>query len=261
MSASTQNQAFAALLFFFREVLKQPLEDVDALRAKKGKKLPVVMSPREVQQVIQHMHGTTQLMVQLLYGCGLRLNECTRLRIKDLDFDQGLIVIREGKGNKDRITMLPEQLIEPLQQHMKAVQQLHAIDLADGLGSVYLPFSLKKKYPNADKEWKWQYLFPSTKRSKDPRSQQMRRHHVCDKTVQRAVRSAAERAEITKHVTCHTFRHSFATHLLEAGYDIRVIQELLGHKDISTTMIYTHVLQQKKPLVRSPLDLHRPGSD
>jgi integron integrase len=193
-------------------------------------------------------------MASLLYGSGLRLMECVRLRVKDIDFAQYLIVVHDGKGMKDRVTMLPDSLIAPLQEHLQRVKRLHEEDLARGYGSVYLPFALERKYPNADREWLWQYVFPSDRLSKDPRSGVIRRHHLDESSLQKAVKRAAKSAGLPKRVTCHTFRHSFATHLLEDGYDIRTVQELLGHTDVKTTMIYTHVLNRGGLAVRSPLD-------
>jgi len=254
VAASTQNQAYSALLFLYREVLHQDLGPINALRAQKPKRLPTVLTKDEVQRVLSHLSGTHQLMAQLLYGSGLRLMECLRLRVKDLDFDYHTITVRDGKGEKDRVTILPESLIAPLQEHLQHVRRLHQEDLAQGYGAVYLPYALERKYPNAGREWIWQYVFPSDRLSVDPRSASVRRHHVDESGLQRAVREAARRAGIHKRVTPHTLRHSFATHLLEAGYDIRTVQELLGHKDVKTTMIYTHVLQRGGLAVRSPLD-------
>jgi integron integrase len=193
-------------------------------------------------------------MAQLLYGSGLRLMECVRLRVKDIDFAQRQIIVRDGKGQKDRVTMLPASLVQPLQAHLVRVKALHRDDLAEGCGAVYLPFALERKYPNANREWAWQYVFPARERSADPRTGQIRRHHTDPTGLQKAVKRAAAKAGLTKAASCHTFRHSFATHLLEAGYDIRTVQELLGHKDVSTTMIYTHVLNRGGLAVRSPLD-------
>jgi integron integrase len=200
------------------------------------------------------LSGTYKLMAKLLYGSGLRLMECVRLRVKDLDFANRAIIVRDAKGMKDRVTVLPESLVQPLQEHLQGVKRLHEEDLAQGYGSVYLPYALARKYPNADKEWIWQYVFPSKRLSVDPRTGIVRRHHISESSLQKAVREAARRAGIDKRVTCHTLRHSFATHLLQNGYDIRTVQELLGHKDVRTTMIYTHVLQRGGLAVRSPLD-------
>ncbi len=254
VAASTQNQALSALLFLYREVLHQDIGLVDAVRAKKPRRLPTVLTKDEVQQVLMHLTGTHQLMAKLLYGSGLRLMECVRLRVKDVDFAQQQIIVREGKGMKDRVTMLPTSLIEPLQEQIQRAKRIHEADLQKGYGAVYLPFALERKYPHAHREWIWQYVFPATKLSQDPRSGVTRRHHLHESSLQKAVKRAAQQAGIAKRVTCHTFRHSFATHLLENGYDIRTVQELLGHKDVKTTMIYTHVLNRGGLAVRSPLD-------
>jgi integron integrase len=254
-AASTQNQALSALLFLYRYVLAQPLEfDLQPVRAKRPKRLPVVLSKSEVHQVLNCMTGTNQLMAKVLYGGGLRLSECVRLRVKDLDFDQRKLVLRDTKGARDRATILAESLIEPLQRHLIRVQHIHQVDLQNGLGSVYMPHALGAKYPHASKEWIWQYVFPSSYLSIDPRSGVERRHHFSRSALQKAIRRAAHLAGLQKRVTPHTFRHSFATHLLEAGYDIRTVQSLLGHKDVRTTMIYTHVLRRGPFAVRSPLD-------
>ncbi len=255
VSASTQNQALCALLFLYREVLHQELDGpIDAIRAHPRRRLPTVLTKDEALRVIACMSGVHQLMAKLLYGSGLRLMECVRLRVKDLDFGQHLIVVRDGKGEKDRITMLPDAVVPALQEHLQRVKLIHENDLKLGYGSVYLPYALERKLPNASKEWVWQYVFPSDRLSTDPRSGITRRHHLDETGLQKAVRAAARMAGITKRVTCHTFRHSFATHLLESGYDIRTVQELLGHKDVKTTMIYTHVLNRGGLAVRSPLD-------
>ncbi len=254
VAASTQNQALSALLFLYREVLKKDLAPVDSVRAKKPKRLPTVLSREEARKVIGCMSGTYQLMAKLLYGSGLRLMECVRLRVKDVDFAQHQIVVRDGKGEQDRITMLPDSLIALLQEHLQRVKQLHEQDLAQGQGAVYLPYALDRKYPNANREWGWQYVFPSDRLSQDPHTGKTRRHHMDESNLQRAVREAARLAAIAKRVSCHTFRHSFATHVLESGYDIRTVQELLGHKDVKTTMIYTHVLNRGGLAVHSPLD-------
>lgn len=256
VSASTQNQALCALLFLYKYVLKQPItESLDAVRAKKSRYLPTVLTKAEIRSVIQHLSGVYQLFIQLLYGSGLRLSEGLRLRVKDIDFAQRQIVVRDVKGNEGRVTMLPASLIEPLQKHLQRVRQLHQRDLEQGYGSVYLPFALERKYPHADRAWIWQFVFPSPSRSRDPRSQVCRRHHLHETGVQRSLKPAVQIAKIDKRVSCHTFRHSFATHLLESGYDIRTIQELLGHKDVKTTMIYTHVLNRGGRGVCSPLDV------
>jgi integron integrase len=255
VSSSTQNQALNALLFLYRNVLQIDLPvPLHALRAKRSEHLPTVLSKDEVARVLAGMQGLHQLMAKLLYGCGLRLMECLRLRVKDIDFEQSQIIVREGKGEKDRATMLPASLIQPLKNQITFVKNQHERDLAQGYGSVELPFALARKYPTADKELGWQYLFPSERLSTDPRSRIVRRHHLDPSGLQRAVKAAAKLARIDKPVSPHTFRHSFATHLLEAGYDIRTVQELLGHKDVKTTMIYTHVLNRGPKAVRSPLD-------
>jgi integron integrase len=255
VASSTQNQAMNAIVFLYKQVLKIELGDFGHMeRAKKPEKLPTVMSKREVGQVLAEISGTHRLMAKLLYGCGLRLMECVRLRVKDVDFDQNQVIVRDGKGMKDRSTLLPEQLKPLLSDQLERVKILHEKDLKNGCGEVYLPFALERKYPHAARELAWQYVFPSEKISKDPRSTKMRRHHVSESGLQKAVRYAARKADLFKPVSPHTFRHSFATHLLEAGYDIRTVQELLGHKDVSTTMIYTHVINKGGMGVQSPLD-------
>jgi len=255
VAASTQNQALSAILFLYRHVLDQELEgNLDSVRAKRPQHIPTVLSKEETLKVIGCMSGLHQLMAQLLYGSGLRLMECIRLRAKDLDFEYKQIVVRDGKGEKDRVTMLPEAAIPVLQRHLRHVKLLHEDDLADGYGEVYLPYALERKYPNASREWIWQYVFPANKLSQDPRTGLTRRHHVDESGLQKAVREAVRRTGVDKRVSCHTFRHCFATHLLENGYDIRTVQELLGHKDVKTTMIYTHVLQRGGMAVKSPLD-------
>jgi len=255
VAASTQNQALSALVFLYREVLKQDFEWMDNLeRAKKPARLPVVLTESEVRHVLAHLDGRNWLMAGLLYGAGLRLMECIRLRVKDLDFEYRQITIRDGKGAKDRVTMVPESSVDILRAHLERVKAFHQQDLAAGYGNVYLPFALERKYQNAGRQWGWQYVFPAAKRSADPRSGVERRHHIDEKSLQRAVRTAVREARISKPATCHTFRHSFATHLLQKGHDIRTVQELLGHKDVSTTMIYTHVLNRGGRGVRSPLD-------
>jgi integron integrase len=255
VAASTQNQARCALLFLYREVLeiKLPwLENVE--QAKTPKRLPVVLNRDEVQAILSRLTGTQWLITSLLYGTGMRILEGLRLRVQDVDMKRREILIRDGKGFKDRVTMLPASLVATLQAHLIKVRELHETDLAQGFGAVYLPYALDRKYPNAPKEWAWQYVFPAAKLSTDPRSGAVRRHHVQEQAIQRAVKQAVRDAGLTKAATPHTFRHSFATHLLEGGYDIRTVQELLGHSDVSTTMIYTHVLNKGGRGVVSPLD-------
>jgi integron integrase len=255
VAASTQNQALSALLFLYRHVLRAELaEPLAPLRARKSKRLPVVLTSAEARRVLQQFTGPYSLMAGLLYGSGLRLMECLRLRVKDIDFQKNQIVVRQGKGEKDRVTMLPASLAEPLRQHLRDVRRLHQADLAEGGGAVLLPYALDRKYPGAEREWGWQYVFPSAQLSRDPRTGAVRRHHVDETSLGKAVKRAARAAAIAKPVGCHTFRHSFATHLLENGYDIRTVQELLGHRDVKTTMIYTHVLNRGGLAVRSPLD-------
>lgn len=255
VSASTQNQALNALVFLYNEVLHSKLATLDQLvRARRPKRIPVVLTKEEVQRVTAAMTGTTQLMARLLYGSGLRLMECLRLRVKDIDFAANHIIVRNGKGDKDRLTMLPLALKPALHEHLQRVKILHDKDLSEGHGKVYLPEALDRKYPNAPREWAWQYVFPSNSRSTDPRSGIERRHHASEVALQRAVRAAARLAQIRKVVTPHAFRHSFATHLLEAHYDIRTVQQLLGHARVDTTMIYTHVMNKPGVGVRSPLD-------
>ena len=255
VSASTQNQALSALIFLYREVLAKEIGWLDNLeRAKLPQRLPVVLTEGEVRDVLSHLDGRYWLMASLLYGAGLRLMECLRLRVKDIDFTYFQITVRDGKGSKDRVTMLPTASTELLKNQLEKAKRLHQQDLAAGFGEVFLPYALERKYKHANREWGWQYVFPSTKRSLDPRSGRIRRHHANPKSLQRAVKLAVRAANISKPATCHTFRHSFATHLLRNGYDIRTVQELLGHKDVSTTMIYTHVLNRGGKGVRSPLD-------
>ena len=256
VAASTQNVALHALLFLYHEVLLLNLPPLGDLQpAKKTPRLPVVFTTTEVRAILAQMTGTKLLLASLLYGTGLRISELLRLRVKDVDFTQNQITVRAGKGNKDRVTMLPQTLKEPLQAHLIGVKQAHVADLQAGFGTVKLPFALERKYPTANKEWKWQYIFPAPKRSRDPRSGRMQRHHLEPSGLQKAVKEALRRTAIAKHGSCHTFRHSFATHLLESGYDIRTVQELLGHSDVNTTMIYTHVLNKGGKGVRSPLDV------
>ena len=256
VSASTQTQALSALLFLYREVLQLDLPEIDLqpIRAKKPKRLPTVLTPAEVQRVLAQLTGDHLLRARLLYGSGLRLMECLRLRVKDIDFELRQITVRDGKGANDRVTMLPQLVVPFLEDHLVHVRALHEQDLAHGYGCVYLPDALERKYPNACTEWGWQYVFPSNRIAKDPRSGVLRRHHIHESSLQKAIRKAAQAAGIAKPVGPHTFRHSFATHLLENGYDIRTVQELLGHKDVKTTMIYTHVLNKGGLAVHSPLD-------
>ena len=254
VAASTQNQAFSALLFLFQKVLNRELQFVDAVRAKRPTRLPVVLSRDEVTRLLAELGGRDLLMAQLLYGSGLRMLEVLRLRVKDVLFDQKQIIVRDGKGEKDRATMLPAATVDRLRRQIENTREVHQRDLAEGRGSVWLPYALERKYPNAGKEFGWQYIFPAHKLSRDPRSESVRRHHLHDSVFASALHRAAKRAGIDKKLTAHSLRHSFATHLLEDGKDIRTIQELLGHKDVSTTMIYTHVSTVGATAVRSPLD-------
>jgi integron integrase len=254
VSASTQNQAFNALLFVYREVLHQELNHINALRADRPARLPVVLTPGEVKRVLSAMSGTPQLIVKLLYGSGLRLLEVLRLRVKDVDFEMRQITVRDGKGAKDRFTVLADGVVAPLHEHLARVRLTHEEDLREGNGAVYMPGALDRKFPKAAKDWRWQYVFPAQGFSRDPRSGAIRRHHVDEATVSKAIRAAVARVGINKRVTSHTFRHSFATHSLKNGADIRTIQELLGHEDVSTTMIYTHVLRVGGAGMKSPLD-------
>jgi integron integrase len=255
VSASTQNQALSAILFLYRAVLQVDPGQVEHVpRAVAPVRVPVVLTADEVRRVLGELDGVCRLIVSLLYGAGLRLRECLELRVKDIDFDRREVTVRRGKGQKDRRTMLPESIKEPLTQHLVQVQCVHHRDLAAGLGRVALPDALDRKYPNAGGEWRWQFVFPAGRICRDPRFGAPSRYHLHESVVQRAVAAAARRARVTKRVSCHVFRHSFATHLLESGYDIRTVQELLGHADVSTTMIYTHVLNRGGLGVRSPAD-------
>lgn len=255
VSASTQNQALAALLFLYKHVLAIDLPWLnDVVRAKRPERLPVVLSREETQRLLACFEGELGLVTGLLYGSGMRLMEAVRLRVKDMDFARSEILVRDGKGMKDRVTLLPARLAQPLKRHLDCVKALHERDLAEGFGEVYLPFALARKYPNAAKEWGWQYVFPAPGRSVDPRSGVKRRHHMDEKRVQRAFKAAVRETGIVKPATPHTLRHCFATHLLESGQDIRTVQELLGHADVKTTMIYTHVLNRGGLGVLSPLD-------
>jgi integron integrase len=255
VSASTQNQALSALLFLYRHAIAREVGDLgEVIRARKPTRLPVVMTREEVKAVLGQLTGDKWLMASLMYGAGLRLMECLRLRVQDIDFSRHEILVRDGKGAKDRITMLAESLKTPLQDHLKQVKAIHERDLADGWGRVLMPDALDRKYPNAPKDWRWQWVFPQQHRWRNSRTGEQGRHHVDESLVQKAVRQAVTAARLTKRATCHTFRHSFATHLLEGGYDIRTVQELLGHRDVKTTMIYTHVLNRGPSGVRSPVD-------
>ena len=255
VAASTQNQAKSALLFLYKEVLGVELPWLDKVEAAKApKRLPVVLTRDEVMAMLSRLEGRHSLIARLLYGTGMRIMEVLRLRVKDVEFERSEILVRDGKGAKDRVTMLPASVAQVLREHLERVRELHRQDLAAGHGDVYLPYALDRKYPAAGREWMWQYVFPSANLSVDPRSGVVRRHHVQDQTVQRAIRQAVRDAGINKPATPHTLRHSFATHLLESGYDIRTVQELLGHSDVSTTMIYTHVLNRGGRGVASPLD-------
>ncbi|MBN2823608.1 MAG: integron integrase [Coriobacteriia bacterium] len=255
VSASTQNQALSAVLFLYRHVLDRPLGDLgEVVRARRPSHLPVVLTRDEVRAVLTQLDGATHLMATLMYGGGLRLSECLRLRVQDIDFGRHELVVRDGKGGKDRVTTLPEKAIPALRQQLERARVVHEADIADGWGFVVLPTALERKYPNAAREWRWQWVFPQERRWRNPQTGEQGRHHVHATVLQRAVKEAVSRAGVVKRAGCHTFRHSFATHLLDDGYDIRTIQELLGHKDLRTTMIYTHVLNRGGRGVRSPLD-------
>lgn len=256
VAASTQNVALAALLFLYKQVLKIELPLIDGVeRAKKPVRVPTVLTMDEVKTVLHQMTGVHHLMASLLYGAGLRVMECVRLRVKDVDFGYMQITVRDGKGEKDRRTVLPQPVVEALQLHLARVRLQHEADLRNGIGAVYLPYALDRKYLNAATSWEWQYVFPANRISRDPRSERTGRHHISEDRLQAALRTAVQSAGIAKRVSCHTLRHSFATHLLEANYDIRTIQELLGHKDVQTTMIYTHVMNRGGGGVRSPLEM------
>ncbi len=255
VTASTQNQAFNALLFLYREVLGQDFGDFrNTIRAKQSTRIPVVLTREEIKQVFSHLSGKCRLMLKLIYASGIRVSECVRLRVKDLDFGNQSLIVRSGKGDKDRVTLLPGFLHSPLKTHLKTVKAMHDRDLANGHGAVYMPGALERKYLNAGREWGWQYVFPADKLAVDPRSGVVRRHHINQQTLQRAMKAAIRKTDIAKAASVHTLRHSFATHLLEAGYDIRTVQDLLGHKDVSTTMIYTHVLKRGPGGVKSPAE-------
>jgi len=255
VSASTQNQALSALLFLYRHVLEREIGGLgEVIRARTPRRLPVVMTRQEVRAVISQLKGDKWLMAGLMYGAGLRLMECLRLRVQDIDFAANQIIVRDGKGNKDRVTMLPKKIKRPLRAHLENVLRIHKRDLAEGFGRVQMPYAMARKYPNASAEWVWQFVFPQEHRWVNPLTGRQGRHHVDESSIQKAVHQAVRRAGITKRATCHTLRHSFATHLLEDGYDIRTVQELLGHKDVRTTMIYTHVLNLGGKGVCSPID-------
>ena len=254
VAVSTQNQAFNALLFLYHEVLHQELGSIEAVRATRPARVPLVMTPDEVKAVIQAMTGAPQLLAKLLYGAGLRLMEVLRLRVQDVDFGMKQITVRDGKGFKDRYTVLPEAVVAPLREHLERVRLIHAEDLKKGYGAVYLPYALERKYRNAARDWRWQYVFPARDLSIDPRTGIRRRHHLDEATINKAIKAAVARVGLTKRASSHTFRHSFATHALQRGADIRTIQELLGHEDVSTTMIYTHVLRTGGSGMKSPLD-------
>lgn len=256
VAASTQNQALSAVIFLYRTVLNIPLDEsaLRFVRPNKPKRIPTVLSKTEAKSVIEKMDGVYRMMAQIMYGSGLRLMECIRLRVKDLDFANHQIIVRDGKGENDRVTMFPDSLLEPLRLHLKQTKATHEQDLLAGYGTVHLPYALAVKYPNANREFAWQYVFPAPDLSTDPATGTKQRHHIHESSLQKAVKQAARLAKIDKPVSSHTFRHSFATHLLQNGYDIRTVQELLGHKDVKTTMIYTHVLQRGGLAVKSPLD-------
>jgi integron integrase len=256
VAASTQNQALCALVFLYDHILDQPFGTLHNLkRAKKPKRLPVVLSKNEVGRVLQSMEGVKKLVVQLLYGSGMRISEALRLRVRDIDFEYQQIIVRNGKGLRDRVTILPEKLQPELKIHIQKVKNLHAKDLKKGNGSVVMPKALNRKYPNAETEFGWQYIFPSKTRAKDPRCGKWQRYHISGSSIQKAVKEAFRKAQIHKKSGCHTFRHSFATHLLQNGYDIRTVQELLGHKNLKTTMIYTHVINKGGNYIKSPVDI------
>ncbi len=254
VAASTQNQAFNALVFLYKRILDQPLNGVEAARTRKEKRVPVVLTREEVKLILSYLEGVPELSVKLLYGSGLRITEAVRLRVQDVDFGYKQITVRNGKGLLDRVTPFADSLIPLLSNHLGRIKAIHEQDLREGAGTVYLPHALDRKYPNANKEWNWQYVFPSRKLSTDPRSGVIQRHHIDQSVVNKAIKQAVQKFGIAKKVSAHTFRHSFATHLLQRGTDIRTIQSLLGHKDLETTMIYTHVLKQGGEGVISPLD-------
>jgi len=255
VAAATQNQALNAISFLYRRVLNRELGDLGSMvRAKKGRRLPVVLTRSEVIGLLSRLDGVHRLAAGLMYGAGLRLMETVRLRAKDLDLERREIVIRNGKGGRDRVTVLPAQLVGPLRDQLARARAIHQADLTEGFGSVFMPDALARKFRGANREWPWQYVFPAAARSRDPRSGAMRRHHFGEGAIQRAVKRAVREAGLVKRASCHSLRHSFATHLLEGGYDIRTVQQLLGHRSVTTTMVYTHVLNRGGLAVRSPLD-------
>ena len=255
VAPSTQNQAMNALVFLYKKVLKNPFgEEINAVRANKKIHVPVVMTREETSMVIKMMEGTTQIAAKLMYGSGLRISETIRLRVQDIDYEMKTITVRSGKGAKDRVTTFPSSIIPFMQNHLAKVKAIHESDLEKRCGEVYMPYALARKYPNAAREWGWQYVFPARNLSTDPRSGVIRRHHIDPSVINKAIKVAVRKAGLTKRISAHTFRHSFATHLLQRGTDIRTIQALLGHSDVSTTMIYTHLLQQGGQGVPSPLD-------
>lgn len=255
VSGSTQRQALNALVFFFARVLEKPLGQIGPYqRPKKPKRLPTVLSPKEIHSLFEALNGTNGLMIRLMYGTGMRVMECVKVRIKDLDFDYLQITVRAGKGKKDRCVPMPQALVEPLKRQVQVVKKVHEKDIAAGYGSVYMPEALARKYPNAEYEFRWQFLFPASRIAQDPKSGAVHRHHIHQTVIQKSIKKAATQAGILKRVSSHTLRHSFATHLLETGSDIRTVQDLLGHADVSTTMIYTHVAGLGSQGVKSPLD-------
>lgn len=262
VASSTQNQALNAIIFLYREILRIPIERIEEIEwAKKPRRIPLALTKQEIETLFQYLNGTKLLMAQILYGSGLRLMECVRLRIKDIDFNQLQITVRDGKGFKDRVTVLSESLIPDIQQQFVQAKHIHQQDIQEGFGAVYLPYALAKKYPNANREFIWQYVFPSPKLSLDPRSGFIRRHHISERTLQQAVKEAVLLSGILKPISCHTLRHSFATHLLEQGQNIRAIQELLGHKDIKTTMLYTHITKKGSQGIYSPLSFSKTSTE
>ncbi|MHA1525931.1 MAG: integron integrase [Promethearchaeota archaeon] len=261
VAPSTQNQALNSIIYLYKYILKIDLGEIKRLRPRGSKHLPTVLTQKEVRKILSLLQGENKLMAKLLYGSGLRVSECLNLRIKDLDFEMSHLIVRDSKGNRDRMTILPQSLQEPLREHLAGVKVLYKEDQKNGVEGVFLPHALARKYPNASKEWIWQWIFPSGNLSRDPRSGIIRRHHRHESGLRKNIKAVSKRAGIQKHVTPHTFRHSFATHLLENNYDIRTVQELLGHKSVKTTMIYTHVLNKGPSAVLSPLDMQPNNGD